>query len=314
MEYKDYYNVLGVDKLASQQDIKKAYRKLARKLHPDVNPGDKGAEARFKEINEAYEVLSDQEKRKTYDELGSSYQQWQRTGGDPRGFDWKQWTARGGQPGGGRVQVEYGDLSDLFGTGGDSSDFFQTIFGNAGGFGAFEQGPRTRRGRDLEQPVEITLEEAYHGTQRLLQVGDEKLEVKIPAGVETGSRVRISGKGKRAGRGGPRGHIYLSVTVLPHATFERNSADLYCVLPLDVYAAVLGGEVAVPSLKGQVMLKIPAETQGGKRFRLKGLGMPNLKDPTSHGDLYADVQILVPTALNDAEKNLFTQLAALRSR
>jgi curved DNA-binding protein len=311
MEYKDYYKVLGVDKKASQQDIKKAYRKLARKLHPDVNPGDKGAEARFKEINEAYEVLSDQEKRQKYDELGSSYQQWQRTGGDPRGFDWNQWTTRGGQPGGGRV--EYGDLSDLFGGGGGFSDFFQSVFGNAGGYSAYEQGPRIRRGRDLEQPVEITLEEAYRGTQRLLQVGDEKLEVKIPAGVDAGSRVRISGKGERGGRGGPRGDIYLSVTVLPHQTFERKGDDLYCALPLDVYTAVLGGEVAVPSLKGQVMLKIPPETQAGKRFRLKGLGMPSLKDAKKYGDLYADVQIVLPAALTNREKELFTQLAALRN-
>jgi curved DNA-binding protein len=311
MEYKDYYKVLGVDKKASQQDIKKAYRKLARKLHPDVNPGDKGAEARFKEINEAYEVLSDQEKRVKYDELGSSYQQWQRTGGDPRGFDWQQWTARGGQPGGARV--EYGDLSDLFGGGGGFSDFFQSIFGNAGGYTAYEQGPRIRRGRDLEQPIELTLEEAYHGTQRLLQVGDEKLEVKIPAGVDTGSRVRIAGKGEHASRGSPRGDIYLSVTVLPHQVFERKGEDLYCALPLDVYTAVLGGEVAVPSLKGQVMLRIPPETQGGKRFRLKGLGMPNLKSSKTHGDLYADVQILLPPALSNTEKELFTQLAALRS-
>ena len=313
MEYKDYYKVLGVDKKASQQDIKKAYRKLARKLHPDVNPGDKGAEARFKEINEAYEVLSDPEKRQKYDELGSSYQQWQRTGGDPRGFDWNQWAARRGQPGGGRTQVEYGDLSDLFGGGGGFSDFFQNIFGSAGGFTAYEQGPRARRGRDLEQPVEITLEEAYRGTQRLLQVGEEKLEVKIPAGVDTGSRVRIAGKGEYAGRGGSRGDIYLSVTVLPHQTFQRKGDDLYCALPLDLYIAVLGGEIAVPSLKGQLMLRIPAETQAGKRFRLKGLGMPSLKDAEKHGDLYADVQIVLPPALSNGEKELFTQLAALRS-
>jgi len=310
MEYKDYYKILGVDKKATQQEIKKTYRKLARKYHPDVNPGDKGAEARFKEINEAYEVLSDPEKRQKYEELGSSYQQWQRTGRDPRGFDWSRW-ATGGQPGGGRVHMEYGDLNDLFGAGG-FSDFFQSVFGNAGGYGGSDQKARSRRGQDLEQPVDITLEEAYSGTNRVLQMDGRRLEVKIPAGVDTGSRVRIAGEGQPGIGGGARGSIYLSITVLPHPTFQRKGDDLYCALPVDVYTAVLGGEVAVPTLKGQVMLKIPPETQGGKRFRLKGLGLPNLKDPKVSGDLYAEVQIALPRALSKQEKDLFTQLASMR--
>jgi len=314
MDYKDYYQILGVDKSASQQEIKKAYRKLARKYHPDVNPGDKSAEARFKEINEANEVLSDPEKRGKYDELGSSYQQWQRTGGDPRGFDWSQWYT-GGQPGGGRVQVDYADLGDLFGGGGGGfSDFFQTIFGGTGGFGASARQSRTRRSRDAEYAVDITLEEAYSGAKRILSLDNRRLEVKIPAGVETGSRVRISGKGEAGAGGGPRGNIYLRVSVLPHTTFERQGDDLYCKLPVDLYTAMLGGEVAVPTLKGHVMLKIPAETQSGKRFRLKGLGMPSLKDAGAAGDLYAEVQVTLPRALNGQEKELFTQLAALRGR
>jgi len=314
MEYKDYYKILGLDKQATQQDIKKAYRKLARKYHPDVNPGDKSAEARFKEINEANEVLSDPEKRKKYDELGSSYQQWQHMGGDPRGFDWSQWATEG-QPGGGRMHVEYADLSDLFGGGGGGfSDFFQSIFGGTGGYGSYQQAQsHSRRGQDLEQPVEITLEEAYNGTTRLLQLNTERLEVKVPAGVDTGSRVRIAGKGQsRVGRG-PRGDIYLVITVLPHATFRREGDDLHCVLPIDLYTAVLGGEVAVPTLKGQVMLKIPPETQSGKRFRLKGLGMPSLRNPKTAGDLYAEAQIVLPRALTSKEKELFMQLASLRS-
>ncbi len=312
MDYKDYYKILGVDKQASQQDIKKSYRKLARKHHPDVNPGDKNAESRFKEINEAYEALSDPEKRQKYDELGSSYQQWQHMGGDPRGFDWSQWTGGGAQPAGGRVHVEYGDLSDILG-GGGFSDFFQNIFGGTAGSSAYEQQPRARRGRDLEQPVEITLEEAYSGTKRLLQIGKQKLEVSIPAGVDTGSRVRISGKGE-AGSGGARGNIYLSIQVLLHSTFERRGDDLYVAVPVGLYTAVLGGEIAVPTLKSQVMLKIPPETQAGKLFRLKGLGMPNLKNPKLSGDLYAEVQIALPRALTSKEKELFTQLAALREK
>ena len=305
MEYKDYYKILGVDKKASQQEIKKVYRRLARQYHPDVNPGNKSAEAHFKEINEAYEVLSDPEKRKKYDELGSSWQQWQRQGGDPRGFDWSQWSA-GGQPGGGSTRVEYGNLEDLLG-----SDFFRTIFGGMGGAGYGRQ-PRSRRGQDFEHPVEITLEEAYSGTKRLLQMDDRRIELTIPPGVDSGSRVRISGEGGAGLGGGSKGDLYLRVTVLPNGAFERRGDDLYCQVPIDLYTTVLGGEVAVPTLKGQVVLKIPPETQGGKRFRLKGLGMPNVRNPKVKGDLYAEVKIVLPRGLSKQEKDLFAQLAALR--
>ena len=312
MEYKDYYNLLGVGKKATQRDIKKAYRKLARECHPDVNPGDKSAEARFKEINEAYEVLGDSDKRQKYDALGTSWQQWQRTGRDPRGFDWGEWSA-GGQRGGRRVHVEYGDLGDLFGGSGAFSDFFRTIFGGTGGPGGYTQRPRSRRGQDLEQPIEITLEEAYNSTKRLLQMDGRRLEVKIPAGVDTGSRVRISGKGAPGLDGGPAGDLYLRISVLPHGTFERNGDDLHCKVPVDLYTAVLGGEVAVPTVKGGVMLKIPPETLEGKSFRLTGLGMSNLKNPKAKGDLYAEVTISLPRDLSKQEKELFTQLAVLRS-
>jgi curved DNA-binding protein len=306
MEYKDYYKILGVDKNATQQQIKKVYRRLARQYHPDVNPGVKGAEARFKEINEAYEVLSDPDKRKKYDELGSSWQQWQRQGGDPRGFDWSQWYA-GEQPGARSTRVEYGDLEDLLG-----SDFFNAIFGSMGGAG-FGRQPRNRRGQDFEHPVEITLEEAYSGAKRLLQMDDRRIEVTIPPGVDTGSRVRISGEGGAGPGGGPKGDLYLRIAVLPNGVFERKGDDLYCQVPVDLYTAVLGGEATIPTLKGQVALKIPPETQSGKRFRLKGLGMPNIKNPKVKGDLYADVAIALPRALSKQEKDLFAQLAALRN-
>ena len=315
MEYKDYYKILGVDRNATQKEIKQAYRRLARKYHPDVNPGDPSAQERFKEINEAYEVLSDPEKRRKYDQLGASWHQWQRMGGRPQDFDWSQWFT---WPEGGRVHVRYGtmeDLGDLFGDLGGFSDFFQRIFGGMGG------GPRVRtetwgtaarRGQDIEQEVEITLEEAYHGTTRLIQVTGRRLEVKIPPGVKTGSRVRIAGEGGMGIGGGPRGNLYLRVKVLPHPIFERRGDDLHCEVDVDLYTALLGGEVRVPTLKGDVMLKIPPETQNGKTFRLKGLGMPHLKDAHRRGDLYARVQIRLPERLTEREKELFRQLARLR--
>jgi curved DNA-binding protein len=311
MEYKDYYEILGVDRTASQKEIKKAYRRLARECHPDVNPGDKTAEARFKEINEAHEVLSDPEKRGKYDRLGANWQQWQRTGGDPRGFDWSQWYS-GGQPGGGRVRVEYGDLGDLFGGGGGFSEFFRNIFGGMGG-AEYAQRPRRLRGQDLSHTVEIVLEEAHSGTKRTFQLDSQRIEVNIPPGVDTGSRVRVAGKGGPGSGGGPSGDLYLRISVLPHKAFERNGDDLYREVPVDLYTAVLGGEVAVPTLEGRVMLTIPPETQSGKRFRLKGLGMPSLKDSKVTGDLYAEVKIVLPRSLSDEEKELFAQLASMRS-
>jgi len=306
MEYKDYYKTLGVDRNAEGKEIKKAYRKLARQYHPDVNPGDKAAEEHFKDINEAYEVLSDAEKRQKYDQLGSSWQQWQRTGRDPSGFDWSQWSS-GAQPGG--VRVEYrdlGDLEDLLGRGG-FSDFFQAIFG---GMGAPQARPR--RGQDYTQPVEITLEEAFQGAARMIQKDGRRLEVKIPPGVKTGSKVRVAGEGSPGMAGGTSGDLYLEVTVLPHSTFEREGDDLRCELPVSLYTAVLGGEVKVPTLSGDVMLNIPPESQGGRTFRLRGKGMPNLHNPQEHGDLYARLRIEIPQKLSQREKELFRELASLR--
>jgi len=303
MEYKDYYKILGVGKKASEKEIKKAYRKLARKHHPDVNPGDDSAEDRFKEINEAHEVLSDPDKRKKYDQLGASWRQYQHTGGQPGGFDWSQWYT---QPGGGRVHVEYADLSD----------FFSAVFGGAGRGGSTTwrtQGqPYATPGQDYEQEVEITLEEAFSGTTRVMEKDGRRLEVKIAAGVQTGSRVRMRGEGGGSHGGGDKGDLYLRVKVLPHGTMERRGDDLYCEVPVDLYTAVLGGEVRVPTLKGGAMLRIPPETQGGKTFRLKGQGMPHLKDAQKHGDLYAKVSVQVPEKLSDTERQLFRELANMR--
>ncbi len=318
MQYKDYYNILGVDKNASEKEIKRAYRKLARQHHPDVNPGDKAAEERFKDINEAYEVLSDAEKRQKYDQLGSSWQQWQHTGRDPGGFDWSQWfsQAQQGQPAGGRVRVEYGDLGDLFGGGaGGFSDFFQSIFGGMGAPRTAQTGrrqARPRRGQDYVQPVQITLEEAFQGTTRMIQKDGRRLEVKIPPGVKTGSKVRVAGEGGPGIGGATSGDLYLEVKVLPHATFEREGDDLRCEVPIDLYTAILGGEAKVSTPSGDVMLKIPAGTQGGRTFRLRGKGMPNLRNPQKHGDLYATLRIQVPRKLSQKEEKLFRELVSLR--
>jgi curved DNA-binding protein len=307
VEYRDYYKILGVERNASEKDIRRAYRQLARKYHPDLNPGDKSAEERFKEINEANEVLSDPEKRRKYDELGANYQQWQRTGGGRGDFDWSRW-AGGAGPGGARV--EYRDLNDLFGGAGGFSDFFQSIFGNVGGRAGASGAGMRMRGQDVEQPVQITLHEAFTGSSRLLRSDSRTLEIKIPAGVRTGSRVRMTGEGGPGQGGGPRGDLYLVIEVLPDERFKLEGEDLHVQAPVDIYTAVLGGEVAVPTLKGQLMLKIPADTQGGKVFRLRGQGMPHLGDPNTRGDLLAEVRLQVPK-LSTEEKDLFRQLAEL---
>jgi curved DNA-binding protein len=326
MEYKDYYKILGVDRNADEKEIKKAYRRLAREFHPDMKPGDKAAEARFKEINEANEVLSDSEKRRKYDALGQNYQRWQQSGGQPGGFDWSQWAAggapRGGGPGGARVQYASAeDLNEIFGAGG-FSDFFETIFGGmaqqqAGGArrrqagGATSGGQMPLRGQDFEQEVEVSLEEAFQGTQRLMDVDGRRLEIKIPAGVKTGSRVRMAGEGAPSPRGGAPGDIYLLIKVLPHPIFERQGDNLHCEAPVDMFTALLGGEVRVPTLTGNLALRIPPGTQAGRTFRLSGQGMPRLKSG-ERGDLLAKVRVILPEKLSEREQQLVREWAQLR--
>lgn len=318
MEYKDYYGVLGVPKNANEKDIKTAYRKLARKYHPDMNPDDKSAEEKFKGLNEAYEVLSDPEKRKLYDQFGGEWNTWQQRGGQADDF-WRQWS--GGRPGGARTTGS-GDVGDLFGQGGPFSDFFQQLFGfggTGGDYGDLLGGGSRRRayprqGQNYEQPVEITLEEAYQGTTRLLAIGDQRFEVKIPAGADTGTRVRVAGKGAPGAAGGPPGDLFLNIELLPDARFERHGEDIETVVPVELYTAVLGGEVAVPTPAGRSgMLRIPAETQNGQKFRLRGQGMPVLGRPKERGDLYAIVDIRLPEQLTAQEQELFTTLRQLRA-
>lgn len=308
MEYKDYYRILGVEKNADEKEIKKSYRQLARQYHPDVNPGDKKAEAKFKEINEAYEVLGDPEKRQKYDRLGSNWQAYQRTGQDPSGFDWSQWTTGG--TGGTYTRVDYADLGDLFGQGG-FSEFFQSIFGGAGGMPGRAAPARSTRGRDVEHPIEITLEEAFQGTQRILSIDGRRIEVKIPAGVRQGSRVRVAGEGSPGANGAPAGDLFLVVQVQPHPVFERSGDDLQCDVPVSLITAVLGGEVTVPTLTGKASLRIPAGTQPGQTFRLRGQGMPHLRDPEKRGNLLVKAQVRLPKHLGDRERQLYEELAAL---
>jgi curved DNA-binding protein len=303
MEYRDYYRILGVERNADEKEIKRAYRSLAVKYHPDKNPGDKQAEERFKEINEAYEVLGDPAKRARYDQLGASYQDWQRRGA-PGGFDWSQWMA--GAPGG--VRVEVSDLNDLFG--GGFSDFFQAIFGGAGARQGFSR--PAARGRDVEQRVRIRLDEAYRGGARTVRAGRRKLEVKIPPGAQTGTRVRIPQRGE-AGRGAA-GDLYLVLEVEPDERFERRGDDLYTDVAVDLTTAVLGGEARVATPAGSVVLTVPPGSQPGQTFRLSGRGMPRLRDPRTHGDLYARLNVELPRDLDERERALFEELAARRRR
>jgi curved DNA-binding protein len=314
MEYRDYYQILGVSRDADEKEIKRAFRRLAREHHPDVNPGDSQAEERFKEINEAYEVLSDPEKRSKYDRLGSEWRRWQQTGGRPSDFDWGRWAA--GAPGGGqRVHVRYGtpeDLEDLFGGTSPFSDFFSQIFGGMGAGaaapGGFEYRVRPQRGQDYEQEVEISLREAHQGTTRVLQKDGRRLEVKIPPGARTGTRVRMAGEGGLGAAGGEPGDLYLRVRVSPDPQFERQDDDLYVTVPVDLYTAILGGQAQVPTLSGPVMLTIPAGTQNGRVFRLRGKGLPHLRQPEQHGDLYAKVEVQLPTQLTSRQRELFEEL------
>jgi curved DNA-binding protein len=294
MDYQDYYKILGVERNADEKVIRKAYRDLARKFHPDRNPGDKKAEAKFKQINEAYEVLSDPEKRVRYDQLGPNYQQWQRMGGQG-GNSWSDF--------GGGSNYRTGDFGDNF------SDFFSSIFGGGRQRETYRQ---PIRGRDLEQPIEITLEEAYHGTERVLNRGGKRRTIRIPPGAKDGTRIRVAGEGEPGYASAQPGDLFLIVSIRPHPIFECREDDLYTDLKVNLYTAVLGGEILVPTLAGDVKLRIPAGTQSGKTIRIADRGMPHLREPEEKGDLYVRVLIQVPTNLSDEERTLFRKLAALR--
>lgn len=301
MDYKDYYKILGLAKGASEKEIKAAYRRLARKFHPDMNPGDAKAETRFKEINEAHEVLSDKEKRRRYDQLGAN---WNAVSG--------AWAS--GRPAGGRVRVDV----ENFG-GGGFSDFFETFFGRKGEAGPdledLLRGARgAGRGGDIEYEAELTLEEVLRGTTRTLKLvggrAGRQVEVKIPAGVRDGARLRVAREGAPGAAGGPPGDLYLRVRVLPHRSFVRSGDDLQIAVTVPLTTAVLGGEASVPTLEGQVGIKVPAGTPVGRVFRLRGQGLPRSEDG-ERGDLLAQVAVALPEHLNQRERELFEELRRL---
>lgn len=316
MEFIDYYKVLGLDKSASQDDIKKAYRKLARKNHPDLNPNDKEANKRFQQINEANEVLSDPDKRKKYDQYGKDW-----THADAYEQARQQ---RGGNPGGGAYGGGFGggaggfDASDMFGSAGGSqfSDFFESLFGGGGGGGRASGGARGgtqgRRGGDYQAELHLTLEEAATTHKRIITIDGKDVRLTIPAGVENGQVIKLKGYGAPGVNGGPNGDLYATFVIADDPRFQRIGNDLQSKVRLDVYTAVLGGDITVDTLSGRVKLKVKPETQNGSKTRLKGKGFPVYKKADTFGDLFITFEIDVPTGLSEEEKALFRQLAQLR--
>lgn len=307
MEYKDYYKTLGVERNAKDDEIKRAYRKLALKYHPDRNPNNPKAEEKFKEINEAYQVLSDASKRSRYDQLGESYTTWQQRGSPAEGFNWSDWYSQGGS-----ANVDMGNLDDILG--GSFSEFFQSIFGGMAGMrgSSAGRGAGQRRTRPetpaYRQELTISLTEAYQGTTRVMESDGRRLEVKIPPGARTGTRVRVA-EAIAASPGGPKADLYLVIQVAEDPRFERKGNDLHTETVVDLFTAVLGGEVKLPTLGGNVVLTIPAGTQPGQSIRLTRRGMPLLKDPKAFGDLYVHIKVKIPRNLTPRQKELFKELA-----
>jgi curved DNA-binding protein len=310
MEYKDYYKILGVDRSANENEIRRAYRKLALKYHPDRNPNNSSAEEKFKEINEANQVLSDPQKRARYDQLGESYTQWQARGAPTGGFNWEDWA---NVRTGGGTRVDMGDLEDMLG--GQFSEFFRNIFGGMYNTGSRTQNQRTRssqaRKPEYQQKVTISLTEAFQGATRRLEIQDRKLEVKFPPGAHTGTKVRVPGA--IASPAGERDDLYLALEVADDPRFERKGDHLHTTAALDLYTAVLGGEITITTLSGKIMLTIPPGTQPDQVFRVSGRGMPYMKDPQKHGDLFVKVKIQIPQHLTQQQKQLFEQLARMQN-
>lgn len=287
MKYKDYYKILGVSRSASQEEIKKAYRSLALKYHPDKHKGDKNMEKKFQEITEANNVLSDPAKRRKYDLLGDNWEQYEQTGFD---FDF--------------------NLKDIFG-GSGFSDFFKQFFGGSAEPETVTQS-QAPKGKDAEISITLSLEEAFYGTERTFNVDEEKIKVAIKPGVAHGQVLRVKGKGGYS-NGGQRGDLLIRINITPHAKFERKGDDLHQEVKVDLYTAILGGKIEVPTLKGAVLqINISAGTQNGKVLRLKDLGMPLYKSATASGAMYLKISVTLPQNLSPEEKALFERLASMR--
>ena len=299
MEYKDYYKILGVERKASADDIRSAYRKLAMKYHPDKNPGDKKAEDKFKEINEAYQVLSDDQKRARYDQLGSAYSNFRTKGGRPGDFQWDDWFQQNAG--------QRGNVDDMFGGSGGAtfSDFFRTIFGEAVRSSARGQQMQQQQA-GYQQNLAISFQEAYEGTLRQLQTNGRKLQVRIPAGVKTGSKVRVAGAG-------PEGtDLYLVVHVEDENRFEREGSNLTTTSTVSVFILILGGEAEVDAPAGKVKLNIPAGTQPDQVFRLAGRGMPHLKSTSIKGDLFVKLKVQIPKYLSAKQMELIEEASRIK--
>jgi len=313
VEYKDYYKILGVNKNASQDEIKKAFRRLARKYHPDANPNDSKAEEKFKEIGEAYEVLKDSQKRSRYDQLGANWKQYSHAGAGRPGEGGRTYTYNFGGRG-----FNFEDLGSGF------SDFFETFFGRGSddrfsgfdpGFGTqFDRGTRTnmQKGQDMQSELSITLREAYSGTQRSLKLQRKgktrTVNVKIPEGIKDGGKIRVAGEGAKSPAGGPAGDLYLVINIAPHNFFTRKGDDLYCEVPVTIKEAFYGAKIDIPTFSGKIMVKVPPKTQGGKTLRLKGKGIPKLRS-SEFGDLYAKIKLILPEKLNSEQKRHFEEFA-----
>ena len=312
MDFKDYYKILEVDKKATADDIKKKYRQLAQKYHPDKNQGNKDAENKFKDLNEAYEVLSDSEKRSKYDSLGSSFTNFRKSGGSTDEFNWSDWMSKN-QNSQRRKKTSdmFSGINDFFSKNETSSDFFDKIFG--GGFGSKQKATKNQaqKGSDYQANVELSLEEAYKGCSKVINIDNQKIEVKFKPGIDNGQSLKISGKGLAGKNGGDRGDLLISVIIKPHKRVERKGDDLYVEISVDLYKAILGGISKITTFAGTVKLNIPPESQHGKVLCLKGLGMPNYTTPDKVGDLYVTLNVKLPQNLSDKERELFTELRDL---
>ncbi len=327
MNYKDYYSALGIKKNASKEEIKKAYRKMAHKYHPDVNPDDDTAAAKFKEISEAYEVLGNEENRKLYDQLGADWKRYKQGAGQSSDFNWQEWARSQGAQ---NRQRAYSRTSEDFFGSGDFSDFFEQIFG--GGFNMGQQGQRrsragadffgdrferhagpvSQKGKDIHAELEITLEEAYRGTEKSVRVNKNQMKVKIPKGIYDGRRLKLKGRGQTGSLGGETGDLYIRISIRPHEIFSREDDNLHTTVNVGLYQMLLGGVIQVPTMTGNVKIKVPPGSQPGKVMRLAGYGMPVFQSENRKGDLFVTLQVSLPEKLSDEEKKRIRDLAALR--